>query len=496
MCFSQSASFDSSFGTNGKVLINRCPNSYGIFAVDLQSDEKIVHGFGGYSNVYAIFSRSNSNGILDATFGTNGYYELSTITTNVLQPESNYTMVEFEVQNDNKIVSAGRRESISASTFCVSRILANGGLDTSFNGTGFLEVSFGAGTSRGNCMKLQSNGKILVGGRSGSSSQFFSLLRLNTDGSFDTTFGSAGKVQTLMIGQSLPNSIAIQTDGKILMGGYVLNNPYGYDFAVVRYLVNGTLDTSFGVNGIVITTINTFYNDVINKVLVQNDGKIIVVGNNADGTGESRMAMVRYNSNGAVDTTFANNGIYISGYYGGANDAAFQVDGKIVCSGSVFTSDYLFNVVRFNVNGIIDDDFLLSNVSNPFNYSSGSFSLLIQPDNKIVAGGVAGIDETCQVSLGAIIRINPGTLSNEEFSKTKTVVYPNPTSSNVFFDNSVNQYENGSVYNYLGQEILKQELGFSSSESINISTIANGVYLLKFNNEKGSETIKIVKEKH
>lgn len=497
MCYSQSASYDSSFGVNGKVLINRCPGSYRVLTMDIQSDGKIVHGLGGTSNIYAIFSRTNSNGSLDTTFGTNGYYELSTTTTTVLQPESNYTMVELEVQNDNKIVSAGRRESIAASTFCVSRILANGGLDTSFNGTGFLEVSFGTGTSRGNCMKLQNNGKILVGGRSGSSSQFFSILRLDVNGSLDSTFGTAGKVQTLMSGQSFPYSIAIQSDGKILMGGYVLNNPYGYDFALVRYMPNGALDTSFGVNGIVITTINTFYDDVIRKVLIQNDGKIVVVGNDADSTGASRIAMIRYLNNGTIDTGFATNGMYISDFYGGSFDAALQVDGKIVVSGYSYPTGMepsVFSVFRYNTNGTLDSDFVNSNVSFPFDFNSGSAQILIEPSNKIIAGGVAGIDEGCQVFLGALVRINPGTLSNEAFAKTRINVYPNPTNGNLFFDNSFNQYESVSVYNYLGQGILEKQLNSTANEAIDFSSFSKGVYFLKFKNENSAEVIKVIRE--
>ena len=497
MCYSQSASYDGSFGIDGKVFINHCPGSYRVLTMDIQSDGKIVHGLGGTSNIYAIFSRTNSNGTLDTSFGTSGYYELSTATSTVLQPESNYTMVELEVQSDNKIVSAGRRESIAASTFCVSRILANGGLDTSFNGTGFLEVSFGTGTSRGNCMKLQNNGKILVGGRSGSSSQFFSILRLNTDGSLDSTFGTAGKVQTLMSGQSFPYSIAIQLDGKILMGGYVLNNPNGYDFALVRYMPDGALDTSFGVNGIVVTTINTFYNDVIRKVLIQNDGKIVVVGNDADSTGASRIAMVRYLTNGTIDTTFATNGMYISNFYGGSFDAALQVDSKIVVSGHSYPTGIepgVFSVFRYNTNGTLDSDFVTSNVSFPFNLSSGSAQILIEPNNKIIAGGVAGIDEGCQVFLGALVRINPGTLSNESFTKTKISVYPNPTSGNVFFDNSVNHYESVSNYNYLGQKLASKKLDFSSNESFDASSFSKGVYLLQLEKENANEVVKIVKE--
>lgn len=496
LALSQSASFDSSFGTNGKVLINRCPGSYPIDDMDLQSDGKIVHGLGGYSNIYGIFSRTNSNGTLDTTFGDNGYYELSTNTTSVLQPNSNYTMVELEVQNDNKIVSAGWRESLTP-TFCISRLNPNGGLDTTFNGTGFLEVSFGTGASRGNCMKIQNDGKILVGGKTGSSSEFFSILRLNSDGTFDTSFGTLGKVQTPMIGQSLPYSIAIQPDGKILMGGYVLNNPNNYDFALVRYLSNGTLDASFGINGIIVTTINTFYGDAIRKVLVQNDGKILVVGNNADETGASRISMVRYLNNGAIDTTFATNGVYISDYYGGSFDAELQIDGKIVISGYSFqVNKYVFSVFRYLSNGTLDIDFVNSNVSFPFDGETNNiaFSVLIQPDNKIIAGGENHIDETCQVILGALVRINPGTLSNNEFNDSEVVVYPNPTSNFVGFDNSLNQFTKATLFNFLGQEVASQSLNSSSEEQVDISSFAKGVYLLKLSNETSNATVKVVKK--
>ena len=465
--------------------------------MNLQSDGKIVHALGGYSSIYGIFSRTNSNGTLDTTFGTNGYYELSTTTTTVLQPDSNYTMAELEVQSDNKIVSAGRRESIAASTFCVSRILENGGLDTSFNGTGFLEVSFGSGVSRGNCMKLQNNGKILVGGRSGNSSEFFSLLRLNTNGSLDSTFGTAGKAQTLMSGQCLPYSITLQYDGKILMAGYALNNPNNYDFALVRYMPNGTLDTSFGINGIVMTTINTFYPDVIYKVLFQNDGKIVVVGNDADNTGASRIAMARYLSNGTIDASFASNGIYISSFYGGSFDAALQVDGKIVLSGfSYQTNQNVFSVFRYNPDGTLDSDFVNSNVSFPFSGTSNniSFALIIQPDNKILAAGENGVDDACQVVFGAIARINPGTLSNETFVNSNVKLYPNPTTSNVFFDNSKSEFNKVAVYNYLGQEISRYKLGFSSSEIVDLRSLSKGVYLLKFIGEHGVNYAKVVRE--
>ena len=497
LVFSQSASFDSSFGTNGKLTISRCPiGSYNVLALDLQTDGKIVHGLGGYSNIYGLFSRTNSNGTLDTTFGTNGYYELSTITTSVLQPNSNYTMAELEVQNDNKIVSAGWRESFT-STFCISRLNPNGGLDTTFNGTGFLEVGFDASVSRGNCMKLQNDGKILVGGRSGNSSEYFSILRLNSDGTFDTSFGTLGKVQTLMIGQSLPYSIALQPDGKILMGGYVLNGSNGYDFALVRYLSNGTLDTTFGTNGKTITTISVFYGDAIRKVLVQNDGKIIVVGNYADSMSQSQVAMVRYLSNGTIDTSFATNGIYISDYYSATYDADIQIDNKVVISAETYVSELeynKFNVIRMNANGSIDTDFINSNVSFPINVGSGSAQVLIDPNNKIIAGGVGGFDEVCQSFFGALVRINPGTLlSNEEFEDNNFIVYPNPSNGILNFDNSIfeNQEVSVFVYNSMGQKIVDEKLS-NGATFLNLSHLAKGMYIISFKSNLKTITKKII----
>jgi uncharacterized delta-60 repeat protein len=501
LCFSQ-VNLDTTFSDDGKVIFDNCP--YGVtndLSLDNTSDNKIILGYRGAANLYGFFFKFNADGNLDTSFGTNGYFELSSNTTTVLQPESNYSMVELEVQNDNKIVSSGRRESIAASTFCISRMNPNGGLDTTFNGTGFLEVSFDNSVSRGNCMKLQSDGKILVGGYSGNSSEFFSILRLNSNGTLDNSFGTLGKVQTLMMGQSLPYSIALQSDGKILMGGYVLNNPYGYDFALVRYLSNGTLDTSFGTNGIVVTTISAIFSDSIRKVLVQNDGRIIVVGNYADSSGESRVAMVRYLNNGAIDTSFAANGIYIADFYSATYDAALQIDNKIVLSSSTYDYDlnfFRFNIIRFNPDSVVmDNNFISSNSAFPFSLleSRGS-SIKILPDNKIIACGSSFLTTNpCGDLSGLLVRINPGPLlSNNEFEENQLVFYPNPTENVVSFDNSISQYQKAAIFNILGQEVGTITLKSLMNESIDLKGFSNGAYLIKLSNQNSLKTIKIIKK--
>jgi uncharacterized delta-60 repeat protein len=321
--------------------------------------------------------------------------------------------------------------------------------------------------------------------------QNFAMARINTNGTLDTTFGIAGKVQTTFLDtQSGVNSIALQTDGKIVLAGWTNNPPNSYDFALIRYNSNGSIDTTFGTNGKVITTINNFYQDAITKIIIQNDGKIIAAGHNSAPGGYYTLA--RYIENGTLDATFGTNGISIDVEGGGDPfDIAQQIDGKIMLAGGFGTDR--FSYLRYLNNGQRDNTFPVNGSVAGVGLLGYASTVLIQPDNKIVISGSTNSPENT-ILCSTVVRLNPGTLSNETFTNIKTVVYPNPTSSNVFFDNSVNQYENGSVYNYLGQEILKQKLGFSSNESMDVSTIADGVYLLKLNNGNGSEKVKIVKK--
>ncbi len=501
LAFSQPVSYDSTFGSNGISTI--CFAQDGFVNIDMEAQNNgkfisVANGIGSANDiVFGYFSRTNNNGTLDTTFGTNGFYTFSNQTTSVLQTNSIYSLQDIEIQSDNKIVAVGFKQS-NTNSFCVARLNSDGGLDTTFNTTGFFEYNFGTIQNFGGCVKIQNDDKIIVGGSSGNNTEFFSMIRLMSNGSLDTGFGVSGKVQTLMSGQCRANSIAIQTDGKILLGGYALNNPNNYDFALVRYMANGHLDTSFGVNGIVTTTINAFYPDVIYKVLVQNNGKIVVVGNEADNTGASRIAAVRYLDNGTIDSAFAINGIYISNNYNFSSDAAIQVDDKIVITGGNKDAGFIkFNVIRLNTDGSIDADFQIGGLILPFeNTLSSSKSVVIQTDNKIVCGG--SVETTPSTSCSdlslAMVRLNPGTLSNQTFVNSNVKPYPNPTIGNVFFDNSVNQYENVSVYNYLGQEITEKQLSSTANETIDFSSFSKGVYVLKFKNENSAEVVKVIRE--
>ncbi len=132
------------------------------------------------------------------------------------------------------------------------------------------------------------------------------------DGSLDPTFGLEGIVIEDISGQNdFANAIAIQNDGKILVGG-ISNGISINDFVILRYNSDGTLDNTFGTSGVTITHVATSYNG-INDIYIQNDGKILAAGYASFGT-YGDFAMVRYNPNGTLDESFGAEGIVITDF--------------------------------------------------------------------------------------------------------------------------------------------------------------------------------------
>jgi uncharacterized delta-60 repeat protein len=262
--YNRNGSLDATFGVSGRVVISfRNGDLNGAEAVAIQSDGKIV--IAGYSAV----ARVNVDGSLDSSFGTNGLVDLEGEASSVA------------IQSDGKIVIAG---GFIAST--VARFNVDGSLDSSFGTNGLVDLE---GEARS--VAIQSDGKIVV---AGTARPRIFLARINNDGSPDSAFGSDGTVTTT-IGSSLDaaDSVAIETDGKIVVGGSTYNkNLSKSKFAVVRYNRNGSLDTSFGTTGKVTTSPGSGFNSV-NAIAIQTDGKHIVVGQSQFG-GNWRFAVVRY----------------------------------------------------------------------------------------------------------------------------------------------------------------------------------------------------------
>lgn len=244
-----------------------------------------------------------------------------------------------------------------------------GSLDLSFNTTGKVTtpVRFGAD---GSSVAIQTDGKIVVAGNSDTtgvifvgSNHDFAVVRYNIDGSLDSSFGSDGIVTTDFVGtHDIGKSVSIQSDGKIVVAG-IANLGNDNNFAVVRYNMDGSLDSSFDFDG-KLTTDFFNNNDIAESVSIQSDGKIVVTGYTANsGNTQYEIATVRYNTDGSLDNSFDSDGkvtttIGLLSAYGTA--IAIQSDGKIVVSGGTMDSTTIlqdFALVRYNSNGSLDNTF-------------------------------------------------------------------------------------------------------------------------------------------
>jgi|GEM_PF-511057 len=314
---------------------------------------------------------SPSPGSLDLTFSGDGK-----VTTPITH---NYDAANaIAIQSDGKIVVVGVGQS---NQFCLARYTTNGELDSSFDVDGRVETTFGGVYATANAVAIQTDGKIVVAGWSHIAlNSDFTIARFNTDGSLDTSFDTDGKVTTDVGLYDGADAIAIQTDGKIVIGGQ-----HGQGFDVLRYNTNGSLDTTFDGDGIVTTPVDELGLGFVNAVAIQADGKIIAAG----GSGtfkDSVLTLVRYNANGSLDTSFDADGI-VTSEFGTANDVAIQADGKIVVAAGFFYPG--FAVARFNIDGSPDTSFDGDGrVTTSFDgYPGSAFAVAIQANGRIVAAG-------------------------------------------------------------------------------------------------------------
>ncbi|MEJ7848342.1 MAG: LamG-like jellyroll fold domain-containing protein [Pyrinomonadaceae bacterium] len=278
---------------------------------------------------------------------------------------------------------------------------SNGNLDTTFDSDGIVVTQTGPGNNFAQAVAVQADGKIVVAGVTGNGmNNDFCVVRYNPDGTLDDTFDGANSGNGIVntpVGPSddSPLGMSIQPDGKIIVVGQVFNGSNN-DFGVVRYNPNGTLDTSFDGDGIVITPIGPG-SDIVRSVVVQPDGKIVAAGNAFNGS-NSDFAVVRYEANGSLDTSFDGNSGNGNGIVtvaiGVGNEVgygvAMQRDGKIVVSGyyaNVASTDTA--LLRFDQNGVLDPSFdsdgIVSSTFSPD--TDEALSLALQPDGKIVIAG-------------------------------------------------------------------------------------------------------------
>lgn len=384
--FALPGELDTTFGISGGYVVsdflaaqvNEAAND-----VAVQTDGMIVVVGSRYAAVNAVdylVARYNTDGTLDTTFSGDGLF--------LLNNSNSDNLYAVAIQADGKIVAVGQSNSLAEAY--VIRLNTNGTLDTTFSGDGIFEVP-GAGIARS--VALQTDQKIVIGSRGLSGESI--IIRLTTTGTLDTTFDTDGIV-SLSPNHYEPYGLAIQSNGRIVVAG-TTSIFAGGDISTVRLLTSGALDPTFDTDGIAVTSVYPGDSQA-RSLTIQTDGKLVVGGGPGANGSETEAAIVRYNSNGSLDTSFDGDGIKLANFNIGSgnkyfNDLAAQSDGKIVAIGNTTysISSLLvvesFTILRLNADGSSDTSFDGNGIVRSQWCEHGS-DLSLQTDGKIVAIGL------------------------------------------------------------------------------------------------------------
>ncbi|MBG9389182.1 calcium-binding protein [Caenimonas aquaedulcis] len=417
----------------------------------------LVASFGDAATAMTVVARYNPDGSLEPSFGYNGTGWQG---ANV-GPVGRDRPSAIAMQADGKFVVAATISTTgSGDDIAMLRFNHDGTVDPTFGNSGWVKTSIsntGNLNDRVSGMLIQPDGKIVLAGftrSAGAGNNDFLLVRYNQDGSLDTSFDGDGKVITAFnSGADAAVRVLMQPDGKLLAIG---NATIGgsTQFAIARYNSNGGLDTGFGNAGIVTTDIDA-NGDTAYAAVMQADGKIVVVGNAAAADAASSLgnwAVARYNTDGSLDNSFSGDGkVTTSVATGGgwAQAVAVQADGKLVVAGFSASASNIniwdLAVVRYNTDGSLDTSFgsggkvVRDFARDPYDLTSDdmAFSVVIQPDGRIVLTGTSGSAGTRDI---AIERLNADGSFDATFGGTPPVIHGAGTGP-VVLDSKVTVYD-------------------------------------------------------
>ena len=350
---------DPSFGTAGVRTIDWALENNQAHAILTQSDGKVVVAGqtdqGGSSASDFFLMRLNPDGTSDTTFGNNGL-----VRTDFAGGEDD--AIAIAIQSDGKIVAAGLATVGGQKDFGLVRYNTEGTLDASFGTGGKETIDFGGKNDEafGVAIVPGGTGRIVVAGSAivGSTADF-GLVRLNPDGTLDTSFGTGGKVTTNFgFGVQAARAVNVLADGRIVVAGSALIGS-DTDFAVARYLADGRLDTTFGGDGMSTTDFD-LGNDVGTSLALQPDGKVLVAGTAMLGS-QNAFGVARFDANGTLDTTFDGTG-HKEVEFNSSNSTcyamALQSDGRILLAGTAkIGSNDDFAATRLKADGSVDTSF-------------------------------------------------------------------------------------------------------------------------------------------
>jgi uncharacterized delta-60 repeat protein len=396
-----SGALDSAYGTGGTATLKGVSSGGIVVQPDGKAVLDVTTAFVAFTQVGA--ARFTTSGALDPSFGTGGLVT-STFTTAdsvdeiALQPLSTGT----------DILIAGNGFNPAKGTDCLlARYTPAGVVDKSFGSDGFRTTNFIGPVGSGAASVVpDGHGGFLVGGSSASANGALAVADYLPDGQLNTKFGTDGTVQITFnsyIFNTFGGRISVEKNGKILIVGTSIQpGSTNYDFAIAQLLPDGALDPSFGVGGKVTTYSGALDTDMSSSggFVIQPDGKILVAGYTED-YGVSpyvdKGVVVRYNTNGSLDTTFGTGGRETFNFDGVATSRitaiALEPNGEIMLGGYVSTPTnyqyYMFE--KLHANGTPDTAFapggqIVTNFTAAFAFG-GSAPLVLRPDGTMVVAG-------------------------------------------------------------------------------------------------------------
>lgn len=371
---------DPTFGTGGRVTSNALVSSDAIRAIAIQQDGKIVvAGTGFHQPPPQTWSdvglgRFNPDGSPDQTFGTGGF-----VTINFFDFDGAYAV---GIQSNGKIVVGGYTSNgMGKPRSLLARFNPDGSLDPTFGRFGWL---WGDDFSHYYALAILPDDKILAVGFIDQGSYVprgYLMTRLNADGTGDSSFNGYRTPST----DGPAYAVVVQPDGRFIIGG---SNP----FKLIRYLTNGSIDTSFGTNGVATATFTKAYS-VVTSLALQSDGRIVAAGYAGDINGPFDFALARFKVNGALDKSFNGNGQVTTDFFGEDDTAralVIQPDGRPVAVGyASHMGNYDFALARYNGDGSLDTIFG-SGGKVTTDFSGGNdraYAAVLQSDGKIIAAG-------------------------------------------------------------------------------------------------------------
>ncbi len=388
---------DPTFGNGGMVLTFK---GSGAIATIIQPDSKIItvgsisltsHMPSGFA-----LQRFNADGSPDCTFGNNG-----TVVANPFDPNRELLALAAALQPDGKVVVAGTIVNEHGfDDFALVRFNQDGSLDRSFGNSGKVSTDIDNGNDWIQAIAIQPDGNIVVAGKTMDKERTTSVLalaRYRNDGSLDYSFGQGGQVTVDLNQHGEAHAIVIQSDGKIVVTGTGYSVTRMFNFALLRFNPEGTLDDTFGKGGIVLTALGDSSAGA-NALTIQPDGKLVAAGQLMV-FGRAVLAVRRYNSDGSLDPGFMNaeRGLNLD-YASAATSAAIQRDGKIVVTANTFPPDANIRsmVVRYNSDGSLDSSFGSGGlVMTRTGKGDNLRAVAIQVDGKILAAGTTTGTPTC-----------------------------------------------------------------------------------------------------